>query len=311
MQGRFARYREVAARERLTYMICFWNGEWNEERDVRVPLLDRGYLQGDGLFETIAVREGAPEFLDEHLERLSEAAGELQLGWPVERADLRDALAEMPRRAGVANGRMRLMLTRGTYSEEADDDAAPHGWDDPRWRPNLSVLIRASSGEIDRRPRSLSTAKVRVASGAMTAGHKCLSYVDKLAARRDAQSAGAWDALLLNERGELVECTMSNIAWISEGRLETPADECGCLPGVMRRALLEAADRIGLECIAGAYFVESLARAEAIFVTNSLIRRIDIDALDGKEIGGGAKEFCGRLDKAIDAVARESREALT
>lgn len=217
-----------------------------------IPVDDRGLLLGDGLFETMLALEGVLPHLAAHLDRM--AAGCEVLNLPFDRAEAE----RLVRGAAPAAGRfaLRLTLTAGSGGRGLDRPAAPV----PR------LFATAAPAAPVTTPATLIVAQTRRNEGSPAARLKTLSYVDNVLARAEARAAGADEAVMLNNRGEVACAGAANLFWLSEGRLFTPRLDCGVLPGVTRARIL--AQRPVEEVAVG---LEALAAAEALILTNSLI----------------------------------------
>ena len=137
-------------------------------------------------------------------------------------------------------------------------------------------------------PARLITSSVRRNDGSPAARLKTLAYLDNVLARAQARERGADEALMLNSRGEAACAAAANVFWVSDGRLYTPALECGVLAGTMRARVLAAAVRLGVEVAEVRAPGEALAGAEAVFLTNSLIGLRAVSGLDEVVFGGSA-----------------------
>lgn len=242
-----------------------------------IPYDDRGLLLGDGLFETVLAVDGDLVGLSAHLDRMTAGCAVLRLP-PPDRA-----LAERLMRealAGIAAPRaaVRLTLTAGSGGRGLDRPAAP----EPRLFATASVSHRPSE------PARLITSGVRRNEGSPAARLKTLAYLDNVLARAQARERGGDEALMLNSRGEAACAAAANVFWVSEGRLFTPALECGVLAGTMRARVLAAAARIGVEAAEVRAPGGVLAAAEAIFLTNSLIGVRPVSGLDEVVFGPSA-----------------------
>lgn len=217
-----------------------------------MPLDDRGLLLGDGLFETLLAVDGSVPHLSAHLDRM--AAGCEVLNLPFEG----DEAGRLVREAAPAEGRfaIRVTLTAGSGGRGLDRPAAPI----------VRLFATAAKSEPVTTPASLIVASVRRNEGSPVSRLKTLSYLDNVLARAQARAAGADEAVLLNNRGEIACAGAANLFWVEGGRLFTPRLDCGVLAGITRARLmtLEAVEEVA----AG---VEALGRAEAVFLTNSLI----------------------------------------
>jgi branched-chain amino acid aminotransferase/4-amino-4-deoxychorismate lyase len=254
-----------------------------------IPADDRGLTLGDGLFETILARDGELVLLDAHLDRMAQGCETLGLP-PLDRTRAQrlceDAAATVQGRAAV-----RLTLTAGSGGRGLDRLASPY----PR------LFATAAPAPAPKTPARLVTATVRRNEGSPASRLKTLSYLDNVLAREEARAAGADEALMLNNAGEIACAAAANVFWLQGGRLFTPARECGVLEGIMRRKVLEMAPSMGLAVEESHASRDDLAHAEAMFLTNSLVGLRPVSGLDGKLFEPNA--VIGRLAKLLQSFA--------
>ncbi len=235
---------------------------------------DRGLLLGDGLFETILAEDGRMDRFDAHLRRM--VRGCTLLGLPPPDAGAAEASArEALLGAGLGAGRaaVRLSWTAGSG----------RGLDRPQGPPPR-LLVAAFSAPPPQGPARLVTVGVRRNEGSPASRLKTLSYLDHVLARLEARGRGADEALMLNNAGEVAGGAAANLFWIEHGRLYTPALECGVLDGIVRAAVLAAAGELGVERRELRAGPEALARADALFLTSSLIGVRPAAELDGRAL---------------------------
>jgi branched-subunit amino acid aminotransferase/4-amino-4-deoxychorismate lyase len=232
-----------------------------------IPLEDRGFLLGDGLFETVLWRDGAPMFWDEHMDRLRRGCQTLGLPAPDPKALLAAVRAEAD---GLAQAAVRLTWTAGSGGRGLDRPAS--------LTPGLAV--RASASAPPAGPAMLVTSTVRRNEASPASRLKSLSYLDNVLARREALAAGADEAVMLNTRGEVACAAAANLFWITDGELFTSSLDCGVLDGIVRGKLVEALPVKEVRISA-----DGLKRAEAVFLTNSLIGMRWASHLDGRPLG--------------------------
>ncbi|CAN5323194.1 aminotransferase class IV [soil metagenome] len=226
------------------------------------PLDDSGPLLGDGLFETLLWTGGDLLHLDAHLTRM--AAGCKALGLPPLDGDAARALClAAPVEAGLRDVRaaVRLTLTAGSGGRGLDRPAVPA----------LRLAATAAPSPAPTTPVDLMLAKTRRNEGSPAARLKTLSYVDNVLARAEARAAGADEAVMRNNHGDLTCAAAANLFWITDGRLFTPAPHCGVLEGIARGRVLDLARRLEVEVHEVATGAEALDEAQAVFLTNSLI----------------------------------------
>jgi branched-chain amino acid aminotransferase/4-amino-4-deoxychorismate lyase len=253
-----------------------------------IPPDDRGLALGDGLFETVLVEDGRAVRLAAHLARL--AAGCAALGLPVpERSAIEAAMAEALARAGPAAARAAVRLTYTAGS-------GGRGLDRPQQLAPRLVATAAPAPK-PATPARLVTATVRRNELSPASRMKTLAYLDNVLARREAKAAEADEALMLNTRGQVACAAAANLFWIADGALHTPALVCGVLAGVMRAEVIGAAGRLGVSVREATAPAETLASAEALFLTNALIGVRPVSSLDGR--GFAPHQLAERLAQAV------------
>jgi branched-chain amino acid aminotransferase/4-amino-4-deoxychorismate lyase len=224
-----------------------------------IPSDDRGFTLGDGLFETLLVDGAAPQFWDEHLARLTAGCATLGLPAPEPAALAAAAAAALAGQDGRLA--LRLTVTAGSGGRGLERPDAP----------TLRVVATAAPAPRPQGPTTLALSTVRRNDGSPASRLKTLAYLDNVLARAEARASGADEALMLNSRGELACAAAANLFWLEDGRLRTPALDCGVLGGIVRARMLAAAARLGVEASEVRAGPEALVAAEAVFVTNSLI----------------------------------------
>lgn len=235
-----------------------------------IPDDDRGFLLGDGLFETVFYEDGELRDWPQHTARLIAACA--VIGLPAPDADELTAAALSA--IGAANLGASRAVVRLSWS-----GGAGRGLDRPEpVIPRLSVI----AGPAPERPLAMTLATVSVGRNETSplSRVKSLSYMDNIMARREARAAGADEALMLNTRDEVACAASANIFWKRDGRLFTPALSCGVLDGIIRARVISACGPVEEVC---AYRGE-LETADAIFLTNSVFGVVDVSSLDGRAL---------------------------
>lgn len=244
--------------------LAWWNGRRVEAEEVRIPADDPGFLFGDGLFETLRVDDGRERDLSAHLDRLYAGLERLEIEIPESRCDLGHAVHEVARAAPRPVARLRITVSRATRLITASPYEPPG---EDLYRGGVAVVLLPD---------------FRVYSRNLLAGRKSLSYQLNREALREAERRGAWEALLLNERERLVEGARSNIALVLKDGIFTPPESEGCLPGTVRRRLLEARAirerRLSLQ---------HLFEMSGLLLMNSLIGVLPVSRIGGREVPVG------------------------
>lgn len=309
------------------------DGKLSPAGEARVSFLDRGLLHGYGLFETMRAEGGKVFFLGEHLGRMRRGMDVLMMSVHQE---LRDCLSKEPRqgsseardialpgleelaRAGMREALGALMMsTRESRDSEGGEaavvrltltrgDVLDAGPGRPKETPRLFVWARPTGP----RPRKVTAATSRITRNETSplTGVKALSYLELAQARREAEAAGADEAILLNTRGRLAEASAANVFLVKGQSLVTPSLSEGCLPGIVRSQVLKLAPGLGLEPKERAVGPDELARADEVFITNSRIGVVPLVELDGRPLGEDPRPVTARLAEAFRAAEVSSGE---
>ena len=251
-----------------------------------VPLADRGFTLGDGVFETLLWRGGGPDpgpqrFMA-HMARLSHAASSLGLCSRLDPDWLRTGIAAVCQPAG-ADQAVRITLSRGV---------APRGLAVPE-EPQPLFVITAAPHRPAGPVRNLVRTGIARAPGAPSARFKTLSYIDNVEALRQARAAGGDDGLLLGSAGQPVCACAANLIVARSGTLLTPPVSDGALPGITRGALVAA----GLVREAPLDWSD-LADSDAIITTNALTGPRPVMAFEGRLLSGSVA-MAERLARAL------------
>jgi branched-chain amino acid aminotransferase len=239
---------------------------------------DPGFTLGDGLFETMRVLGGKGFRLAEHLARLRSSASRVDLRVP---ENLERGIREAVAAGGGGSGALRLTLTRGE---------APPGLRIPEGAEGTLVLALHPLPARERQGRDGVSGVVaggRIDERASTTGLKHLGYLGAVLAQREADAAGADDALLLNTAGNLAEAAAANLFLVSEGRLFTPSLACGALPGITRALVLELAAAAGIPHTEEPLAPSRLDGADEAFLTSSLRGLEPLVSVGGRPLGDG------------------------
>lgn len=259
-------------------MIVYLNGKFLPEADAYVPLSDRGFLLGDGLFETMRVANGRPFRFAQHLERLSRGADFLRIKLPVAPREIQRLAAELIEKNRMPECMLRVMLTRGPgargYSIKGAD------------KPTLAMTLHPLPPVNPDEPLqwSMITSPYRIPAGDALAAFKTSSKVLNVLARADAEEKGADEALLLNTNGEVAEAAGGNIFWVYHEAICTVPTGRGVLPGITRAVILEICQALGFETNKRVIKPEHLRNAEGIFITQSAFGIVPVVSFDGEPV---------------------------
>lgn len=253
--------------------MIWLNGTMMEEGEARIAITDRGFLLGDGLFETMRLEAGTLRRWDRHLARLKDAV--LTLGIPLDTTlDIPAIAAELARRNGLDSALVRLTVTRGEGGRGIDVSASV---------PTLLITAAALPAPLAP-PRLITINGPRRAPLTLAARYKMLGYGDNILARRMARERGGDMAVMLSPDGRIACADSANLFWVTGRTVYTPSLDTGALNGTTRAAILDAFAARGLHVEQDHFRQESLASAEAVLVTNAVIGARPAGMLDGRRL---------------------------
>ena len=257
-----------------TGVLIFLNGQFVPEERAVVSVFDRGFLYGDGLFETMRVFKGKPFRWAQHLERLERGAEFLKIKMPFPPEALRGFARELIAKNEMPEALLRVTLSRGVGVR----GYSPKGADSP-----TMVMSLHAGPEAGAPPRwTLITSSHRLPAKEALAQFKTCNKLPQILARAEADAAGADEALLLNTDGFVVEGASSNLFWIERGAIYTPRLAAGILPGVTRSVVLEICRALAMETRETEISCEQLRRVDGVFVSLSSFGIVEVDSLDGE-----------------------------
>jgi branched-chain amino acid aminotransferase len=258
--------------------------------DAKVSVLDRGFLYGDSVFETLRTYNKEPFALDAHLDRLAESARRVLIRLPIELSRLSEEVQRAVREAEYPECTLRVMVTRGLGALGLDPQAAVHPL-----RVLLVTPLRSPPLSDYRDGIKVVTFETsRVVDATPAAGAKVGNYLVAVLATEKASRLGAKEALIASSTGKITEGATSNLFWFEKGELWTPPLEAGILAGITRSHLLEAAAEISLSVRMRVPSREELVASDGVFISSSIRELLPVVQIDEDPI-------CGR---AIPALTR-------
>jgi branched-chain amino acid aminotransferase len=265
-------------------MICFLQGEFVSEDEAKVSVLDRGFLYGDSVYETVRAVRGKIVFLEEHAERLRRSARLLGLDITPEPYDLLDLLRQLLRRNRLDSAAMRIIVSRGRGGRDQLEG----------FTPTWVVLVEPYESLPEERYESgvaaMIVSVVRNAVGALNPGIKSSNLLNNVLARREAVQRGAAEGIMLSPDGCLAEGAHTNLFWVTADRtLRTPALSVGILAGVTRQKVLELARKLGIACEEVAARPAELEEASEVFLTSTKLEVMAVTTLNGRSVGNGRR----------------------
>jgi branched-chain amino acid aminotransferase len=259
------------------------NGKLLDKSDAKISVYDHGLLYGDGVFEGIRVYSGTVFRLRQHIDRLYDSARAIALEIPIARNEMIDAVNNTVRANNKRDGYIRLVVTRGAGTLGLD----------PRKTSEPQVIIIVD--DISMYPQELYDNGLEIVTASTIRNHpaatnpriKSLNYLNNILAKMEGIRAGCLEALMLNHKGEVAECTGDNIFLVKHGLLRTPPLDAGILEGVTRNAVIELARADGIVVQEMSLTRHDVYTADECFLTGTAAEVIPVVKIDGRLIGAG------------------------
>jgi branched-chain amino acid aminotransferase len=278
------------------------SGKFVPQEDAKISVFDHGLLYGDGVFEGLRAYGGKVFRLREHITRLYESAKAIWLTIPMSFEQMCDAVNEAVRVNKLESGYIRLVVTRGAGTLGLD----------PNRCSNPQVIIIADAialypKELYEKGLEIVTVSVqRMHPAALNPRIKSLNYLNNILAKIEGLQAGCIEALMLNHKGEVAECTGDNIFLVRKGELWTPPLEAGILDGVTRDAVIEVARNAEIEVRETPLTKHDVYIADECFLTGTAAEIIPVVKVDSRTIGTGKPGAVTRdLEERFKALTRE------
>ncbi len=264
--------------------------------EAKVPLMDRGYLLGDGVFETMRTTTAGLWQRERHMARLRAGMAALGLAWTDDVVADLDVLVAAGHDAYGDDLYVRLNVSTGAMEGITEGDGLLVTG---MVRPFQPYPLRHYSHGVH-----VVTSKQIIAPGEPLAGHKTLSFLRYVQARREAMALTAHDAVLTDGHGSVVEASTSNVFARTGDVVHAPGPDQGAVDGVTRQVVLELIDDAGLE-VAPTLSVEQLAGADEAWLTNTTGGVVPVTRFDEVPIADGAKgDLTRRVGHAYEDLLR-------
>ncbi len=281
------------------------NGQILDAHEKSLSAGQTGLLNGWGVFSTLRVADGVLFAFERHWERMQRDAAKIHVPFPRDRAELKAQLLHLVEANSAWNATLRVVVVRnrgGMFEgpdQERDFDVLAFTKDMNPWGSSVRLALK---------PHARNAANE-------FSGCKILSWSQNLAWYEEAQQRGFDEVVLLNERGEVSECTSANIFAATGGEVATPPLDSGCLPGVTRELLLDVVRVPGISVVERTLTPGDLERADQVFITSTTRDLLPVVLIEGLNLRNRAG-VVDRLVKALedfrmDYVKSNARELVT
>ena len=273
------------------------NGKFCPESKAVVSVFDKGFLYGDGAFETMRSYGGCIFRFEEHYRRLNWALEYLEIDIPYDSGQIRDLIRQLMKKNFAKDAYIRVTVTRGSGNGRIDID--------DKTVPTVLIVVKPFTPYDKKFYQEGMTTRIsgiRRNEKSPVPQIKSLNYLEAILARREAKEAGADEGILLDNQGRVMGGSVSNI-FIVDGRgLVTPAAGYAILAGVTRKVVVEIAKGMRMKVVESHISMNELLSAKEVFITNTLMEIMPVVEIDGKIIGNGKP---GSTTKRISKAYKE------
>jgi len=279
------------------------DGKFYSEANAKISVFDHGLLYGDGIFEGIRFYNGRVFRLEEHLLRLWDSARSICLEIPMTIRDMTEAVLETIRQNHLRDGYIRLLVTRGIGNLGLNPTQCKS--------PSVIIIVATIAlyhEDFYRKGLTIVTCATRRSNpAALNPAVKSLNYLNNVMARIEANLAGADEALMLNDAGNVAECTADNVFIIKHGQIFTPPVAAGALRGITRSVVFEIAAELGVKVRETDITRHDLFVADECFLTGTAAEIVPVVKADGRSIGNGKPgPITARIIARFRQVTRET-----
>jgi branched-chain amino acid aminotransferase len=264
-------------------MLAYLNGRFVPTDEATVPVLDHGFLYGDGVYETMRSYGGKIFLLGRHLSRLKQSAEAISLPLPLPIEKIGEALQESLTVNKLREAYLRIQISRGPGEIGLDPALCP--------APTLVILVKPFKDY----PPALYENGVNVAIVGTRRNHplalnpaiKSTNFLNNILAKIESLRTGAYEGIMLNWKGYVAEGTISNIFAVRKQVLVTPSLDTGILDGITRDLVLHLAKQNKITIKEKLLRPRELAKADECFITNTTVEIMPVTSIDGNAVGGG------------------------
>ncbi|WP_339214679.1 aminodeoxychorismate lyase [Solibacillus sp. FSL W8-0372] len=267
-------------------MLCWMNGQYIDEHELKISPFDHGFLYGLGFFETFRTYEGKAVYLQEHFNRLIEALKEYRIHFPYTIQDIEEVIEKLNAQDGK-EGYFRLNVSAGVHPI----GLAPSEYTEPTiilFRKELPKMVRGTEKEAV-------WVKTARNSPEQQTRYKSHHYGNNVRARLELSSLANQEGFFTDKNGVVAEGITSNIFWIKDDILYTPSTRLGILPGITRAIVIRLAKELAIPVREGSFMTWELEQADECFVTTAVQELVPISHI-GKIRFAGSE---GRLYKKL------------
>ena len=260
--------------------FIFLNGKIISDIDANISSADRGFLYGDGIYETLRSYNGKPFKLADHLERMRHSARQLKISFDYTNADIGERINELLEKNHTQDAYIRITLSRGSGGGrlQMDDNI----------EPTTLIQLKPFSpydSKLYDEGMSLVVSDYKRSTTCPISRYKSTNLLQSILRKEESNKKSAHETIILNTDGFVAECVVSNIFMVCGGSVITPSLDTNILPGITRRMVLDICKDSGIPSSEEHFKVDALIKAEEVFITNSLMEIMPVSTINDCKIG--------------------------
>ena len=271
--------------------FIFLNDKIIPDTDGSISTGDRGFLYGDGIYETLRSYNGNPFKLSEHLERMRYSAKQLRISFEYTNAEIDKWINELIEKNRCQDAYIRITLSRGAGGGrlQMDDNIGP----------TTMIQVKALT-PYDRNlydeGMSLVVSDYRRSTSCPISRHKSTNLLKSIILKEEANKRSADETIILNTDGHVAECVVSNIFMVSGESIVTPSLDTNILPGITRKTVLDICRDSSIPASEECFEIDRLVNSDEVFITNSLMEIMPVSKIDDSKIG---KAVPGKITRQL------------
>ncbi len=268
--------------------LGYYNGKYDEIENMFIPMSDRVCFFGDGIYDATYSRNYKIFSLDEHIDRFYNSASLLEIILPYTKEEMKTLLAEMVQKMDTGENFVYFQATRGNNIPRAHtfpEESSANIW--------INIYPKKIL-DLKKRVQLITMEDTRF----LHCNIKTLNLIPSVLASEKAKKAGCFETVF-HRNGRVTECAHSNVHIIKDGTLITAPTDNLILPGIARKHIIKACEKLGIPVKEEPYYLPQLFDADEILVSSAGALCLAADKIDGKPIGGKATEIVKKLQKYL------------
>ena len=268
--------------------LGYYNGKWDEIENMSIPMSDRVCFFGDGVYDATYSRNYIIFALDEHIDRFYNSAKLLEIEIPYTKDEMKSILSDMVRKMDTDENFVYFQATRG--SNGARNHVYTAGI-----KANIWINIyHKEILDLNKKVQLITMEDTRF----FHCNIKTLNLIPSVIASQKAKEAGCFESVL-HRNGRVTECAHSNVHIIKNGTLITAPTDNLILPGIARKHIIEACQKLGVPVLEEPYYLNQLFEADEVLVSSAGALCLVADMIDNKPVGGKATELVLKLQELL------------